>query len=320
MAITSGDAYVDTDLGTDDVSHGGSAGSGACASLNYLFNNILGNYTGALTIHCKGSAADTVANLPYLFASAANPLTIKVDQADRHNGEWNTAKYRLYATPSAGLSVLYAGDNYVTIEGLQIGFAAPSDSSDRQCLVLPVFGPYVLKNCIFYMDTSAGAYSIGKAISANSTSAYVSVKIINCAIMTTNLRESTYGILEYGSGTGPVGIYNCTIKNFAIGIAQNAEPVTAYNCGFVNCTALHSGTVDHTTTCSEVTPTFAAGKEFHLDSTDTTWKDQGTSDPGSGLYSDDIDGVARTGTWDIGADEYAGGASPNWTRCEYELS
>jgi len=35
----------------------------------------------------------------------------------------------------------------------------------------------------------------------------------------------------------------------------------------------------------------------------------GVDDPGSGLYSDDIDGEARTSTWDVGADEYISGVA-----------
>ena len=35
-----------------------------------------------------------------------------------------------------------------------------------------------------------------------------------------------------------------------------------------------------------------------------------TSNPASGLYSDDIIGTARTSTWDIGAFEYLAGSPP----------
>jgi hypothetical protein len=40
---------------------------------------------------------------------------------------------------------------------------------------------------------------------------------------------------------------------------------------------------------------------------------EGTDNPGSGLYSDDIIGTARSSPWDIGAFEYTSGAgfSPN---------
>ena len=44
--------------------------------------------------------------------------------------------------------------------------------------------------------------------------------------------------------------------------------------------------------------------DFHLKSTDTDLIGAGVDDPGSGLFSDDIDGETRTSVWDIGADEY----------------
>jgi len=48
---------------------------------------------------------------------------------------------------------------------------------------------------------------------------------------------------------------------------------------------------------------------FHLGNSDTGAKGYGVSDPGSGLFSDDIDGETRSGSWDIGADDYQSGAA-----------
>lgn len=42
--------------------------------------------------------------------------------------------------------------------------------------------------------------------------------------------------------------------------------------------------------------------DFHLDSSDTAAKDQGYDL--SAIFTTDIDGDTRSGTWDIGADEY----------------
>lgn len=56
------------------------------------------------------------------------------------------------------------------------------------------------------------------------------------------------------------------------------------------------------------TPTWAdeGYGNLRIQSGDTCLKDSGTNDPqGSGVFNTDFDGVARAGTWDIGADEYA---------------
>jgi hypothetical protein len=46
-----------------------------------------------------------------------------------------------------------------------------------------------------------------------------------------------------------------------------------------------------------------AGDDFHLASNDSGARNYGVNDPGSGLFSSDIDAQTRLGTWDIGADE-----------------
>ena len=53
------------------------------------------------------------------------------------------------------------------------------------------------------------------------------------------------------------------------------------------------------------TPTFVnlTTHDLHLSASDTVAKDQGEDLSGE-YFSDDIDGVTRTGTWDIGADEF----------------
>jgi hypothetical protein len=50
---------------------------------------------------------------------------------------------------------------------------------------------------------------------------------------------------------------------------------------------------------------------FHLASGDTAAKDQGTdlSADAALAFSDDVDGATRSGTWDIGADEYTAAAA-----------
>lgn len=48
----------------------------------------------------------------------------------------------------------------------------------------------------------------------------------------------------------------------------------------------------------------AGSGDYHLSSTDAGARDYGMTNPGSGAFSTDIDGETRTGSWDIGFDEY----------------
>ena len=63
----------------------------------------------------------------------------------------------------------------------------------------------------------------------------------------------------------------------------------------------------HTHDHTEHTFTFvdAGAGNYHLNAADAGAIGYGVSDPGSGLFSDDIDGETRTGTWDCGADQHA---------------
>jgi hypothetical protein len=50
--------------------------------------------------------------------------------------------------------------------------------------------------------------------------------------------------------------------------------------------------------------TFVASDDYAITGADAGARDHGLTDPGSGLFSDDIDGKTRSGSWDIGAFEY----------------
>ena len=106
--------------------------------------------------------------------------------------------------------------------------------------------------------------------------------------------------------------------------------MTATNCVAGNCTDDFNGTITIANCCSDdgdgANPQGPLGADWDNEFTD---KDNGafsllvggncvgngTDDPGSGLYSDDIIGTVRTSTWDIGAFEYGAPAATgtsNW--------
>jgi hypothetical protein len=107
--------------------------------------------------------------------------------------------------------------------------------------------------------------------------------------------------------------YNCTATNCATGFSQTNGTGYAKNCcSSGNTTADWTGTWTQTTcTAEDATPTYvnAAGDDFHLDAADSVCIDQGTDLSADAAYAfdDDIDKVTRTGTWDIGFDEYVAG-------------
>jgi hypothetical protein len=129
------------------------------------------------------------------------------------------------------------------------------------------------------------------------------------------------GFTKFAGATASVRNYNCTAHGCAVGFASDAAGTVAKNCGAASCANGYSGTFDAASTNNasnvaadapganprnSVTPAFvSAPGDLHLASGDTAWKDQGVdlSADADFAFSSDGDGVARAGTWDIGADE-----------------
>jgi hypothetical protein len=63
------------------------------------------------------------------------------------------------------------------------------------------------------------------------------------------------------------------------------------------------------------TDTTAGSEDFHLVASDTDAIGKGADL--SGTFTTDIDGTTRTGTWDIGADEYVATSTTNFSRGDY---
>ena len=119
-------------------------------------------------------------------------------------------------------------------------------------------------------------------------------------------------------------IYNCTENGSSDKSLYIFAGATANTKNCILDTAIYNGGTHNQTTNVTGTPTYvdSANDDFHLDSGDTVAKDQGTdlSADGNFAFDDDInDGVmgagkageTRSGTWDVGFDEYvaAGGLS-----------
>lgn len=139
-----------------------------------------------------------------------------------------------------------------------------------------------------------------------------------------------------GSGVGistdlssSITVYNSTITGCSTGLMSYNVASYAYNVVSVDNTtdfgtgfsgswagtnnASEDGTAPDTgeVTISTMTDEFVdvtAGAEDYSIKTGSNLIGAGTDNPGSGIYSDDIDEEARTSTWDIGIDELLEGA------------
>jgi hypothetical protein len=320
-AATEYPIIVDTD-GTQSPDYTSlSAAEAGAQSRDYVTNDELP------VIYCRATAGDAdtsavvVDGWPYL--NSTHWLTITAIGAYRHSGVYDTNLWRLETSGTA----LTIQEDWVRVDGLQwyptittaasVIFLTGQSSSNH----------IEISNNIIRADISTGSGQGTGIFIYETTAAWTNAYIYNNII---------YDIFnaDYPNSTGQYGIYNqygtawlynntvykaavCylngsytayAVNNLADCYDQNQSYYTDFSGTFTS--SDYNASTDTTApggnSQTEIDPTYEAegADDFHLASGDTACKDNGTSDPGSGLFSDDIDGDTRSGSWDIGADEY----------------
>lgn len=317
--------------GTTPATSGANRAYASCADALAPYH--LTTLTDVLRIYCAGTAADT-ASLDHtpleLYTTPTNYLELI---GDNQTGKWNTSAYRIEVTNSAGLYNQYAA--HVRIYNFQIMVKCTNGGTHSIYRLATAnndtssgAGYQIFKNCIARQDPTSTSGSTHGFIDSDPGGAGGTCYRINCLAYDCG----NTGFVSDGTtwATNNLYNYNCT----AYGNFYNFVDVQkCVNClsadpGFgAGACYISTGTTGHSNnastdstaggTSARINQTFtfvdAASDDFHLASTDAGAKDFGLSDPGSGLYTDDIDGQTRTGSWDIGADEYvaAGGGNPH---------
>jgi hypothetical protein len=291
-------------------------------------------------IHCRSSSATVDSTLVYWkgwTTDATRYVEIICDDDDtyghnRHAGKWDTTKYILQVSNACCLQI---EDEFIRLTGVQIETVTPG-ANGKSCVNYTGVtndNDIRFKKCIFkghahatYTQNLVGAL----------TGTRFGLTLINCVFW--NLAAITGNNALYGfmSDTADSYIYNCTFSGGQYGVRSVSGHTYAKNViatGTSDADFYQGGTgVLHCNYCASedataddrdadgvsgnnhINHTFtfvdAASGDFHLGSTDTGAIDLGTDlSAATPAVTDDIDGVARSGTWDIGADEYASGAT-----------
>lgn len=264
------------------------------------------------------SAEDTTPVIIHNYdTDATRYINIYTTAAARHAGEWDDTKYTLVRTTSGEhQNTITDSAQSTRITGLQIKLVKGGEWQSGYAYAQS-FGAkssyHTLDRNLIYVitNTYTGYTLVGLGFYCSTSS---EIKVQNCGFYSddngANMSRAVRIDDSAGSATGY--FYNNTFVGWTVGMYRGSEDVTHYvkNCGFYNVTTKFTGSWSETTN-STTTPTFASGKTFHLASGDTTWKDQGTdlsSDSGR-INTLDIDGESRSGSWDIGADEYVAAAA-----------
>ena len=295
--------------------------------------------TEAVTIYCEGSTADTLSctQADWSFGTTATKnILITCSAGNRHSGKWDTSKYRLEVVGTSAIYNNYAA--HVTLEWLQVKITHnASSTSDDTCFRLATANNYAVGgggvahkyyNCIAYPKwTAAGGGGGAYGFSDSDPAQTGSCVRVNCIAWSDT--DSSFGFSTDASAWARANVknYNCTAY---VGYVSFSDDQICYNCiadgtigsYFTSGSPAITGSNNYSYDGSGPSTNLRSGSstthvsfvntstgDLHLNSGDTMAKDYGLSDPGSGLYSTDIDGQTRSGSWDIGADEYQSGQS-----------
>lgn len=211
------------------------------------------------------------------------------------------------------------GENWVVgvdfnmiFDGIQL-----STSADDAVFNLGGITGSVISNCLVKMPDN------GNGLRVNNASAQFDI-VNSIFYLPGTPGGSAEGIHVRNCAT--INIYNCTVSGCNQGMERDNGTVNAHNCIVFNNVTDFDGVFniidycasdDDTGTNSQNLNENGSGEwaaampnyvtfDFSL-SVGGLCTENGTDDPGSGLYSDDIKGDARTSTWDIGAFEFISG-------------
>lgn len=248
-------------------------------------------------------------------------LSTEVGVSQRHAGKFTASAYRFANGTGAGIQ---STDDYLDIEGI-VGYTVSSSGNYGSPIHLrQVYtagaNRFRISKCILKGNLSGTAGSLA-GIYFGLSSNNIVAQVWDCIItdFVNGATSGIYGIRVY-SGATNIEIYNCVIRNNYIGIRDGGSVVTtAKNCAVFDSTDDFNETfaaIDHCASddgdgTNPVSPSGGSWSNEFTDYTndDFTLKDGnchngGVDNPGSGLFLDDIIGVTRISTWDIGAFQY----------------
>ncbi len=297
--------YVDTDIETPGDGSSWAQAFDALSTYEALGLNLTTGATqGISTVHCKGATAD-VGGFTWggWTTSATEYIHVVVDAADRHAGVYDASKYHIVGADIAALQIR---DDHIRLEGLQIIFIwTAANTAVLKVNTIQAGSDIRVSHCIID-GGGEGGIEVGDADT--------NIKIFNNIIYNANRQAADNGIVITA---GTADIWNNTIVDCNNGIKQTGGTVNVDMNLVSDCGDAFNGTFasgEHNAYTEGADPAnnghsvtrgvefeFAgyAGDDFHIDASF-----DGTTDQSGGIVTDDIDGDARSGTFDIGADEF----------------
>ena len=251
---------------------------------------------------------------------ATRYIRVYTPASERHAGVFTTSKY--YLDTSGGHVIdLFDGDDDVKFEGIQIRHTQTASAAAQRGLLSRGGNTTISESIV--LAVLSGTANPQAAIERNS-GGDGSLKCRNVIIY--DWINGTSAFAGFLCVAGTMFMDSCTAQNCYVGFYHFGGTVFARNDLAQNCTDGFNGTfTTANNNCSDIASDApgtspqtgsvsfvdAANDNFHLASGDTVAKDNGAdlSGDANNPFSIDIDGVTRSGSWDIGADEASGAAA-----------
>ena len=296
-------------------------------------NLVTGDLIAVAKCRSTGGVADTTQLvIDGWTTDATRYIKIWTDPAEefRHNGTYQTTKYRLeLATSALSYKMVEIYNEETQIYGLQFSIDDTAVSGGDCCVIYPrVYSGeqsfFLSESILKRADTGTSAVH---GIQHNQGNGIVTVR--NCIAYDfgpTGTWSRTFAL----ENAGTFNAYNCTIQNSKRGFYQTNGTFVVKNCIAQDCGDGFEGTFDNASDYNSsdiaddapgansqtgsVVFVNEAGDDFHLDSTDTVAINNGVDL--NAVFTVDIDNVTRptgAGTWDIGADEYVAAGGLSWS-------
>ena len=272
--------------------------------------------TGPYQLHwaCYADGVDTTTVEISSWTTGANNYiriytptsTSEVGISQRHNGTWGNG-YRL--APSSGSAIIIY-DDHVRIEGIAVkpaasgagvsvsGVAADNDVRISHCLLVGQ-GAGVSTRGLLANDADLNL-TVWNTIAYNHGTyqgfQFTSVNTAYCY----NCTAYNNGYSGFQRNGGTVVVKNCISVGNPTYDFVGMDSSSGYNMSTDN-SAPGDGSLTGKTAANQFLSTTSGYENLHLKA-DSEAINKGTSLSGS--FTDDIDGETRTGTWDMGADEY----------------
>ena len=233
LAAAQTTVYVDTasTAGGDGTSELTTGSTRAFATLQAAINAKTGAVpAGGYIFDCKGTAADTSAIYVDGFTGqdATKRIKIQVRQAYRHDGKWNSGKYRIEASHDS--AVFRINEEFVTVEGLQISQTVGATGAYGDGIQIASGAPpgtdlarneYIFDSNIIRATAGAAQHMYATGMNLGEAENYTRTYLRNNIIY--DFEGSGINIVSSGGNVGEhYFIYNNTVINGGSGINWQA--------------------------------------------------------------------------------------------------